>query len=338
MPLDIRESMPLGRFVYEPAYTPLKGTYILPLRFFKVGQALDPNEYLEVLQVLDVGGTDVAITRGGGLFVRDKGQYKTRESHQQLVDTFNLLLAEFALQGLASHPVTYTEVQAGKLIGRFACIAGGGGRFGDRTWGPYTLLVAPTRDLGAPYGRPGNDYWPANFYWPNCDPSILDRITNAPNALHLRKISPSLPTLLVAAAYHATRHNVAEGTVTSWILCEELLSFLWDRHVDQISEKARKERLTDSRTYSAAVRLEVLLVAGVLPDTLCALLQEARRLRNALAHRSKMNMDAADICYRAMCEMLHHIGIGTELLPSYTCQDGGSLTPHVTLEPEFPFK
>ena len=123
--------MPLGRFVYEASWTPVRGAYILPLRFFAPDRTQNPNDYLEVVSVVEVGGINFAITRGGGLFVRDKGQYKTPEQVERLVSLFNLLLAEFALLGLASHPLTDIELQIGRLIGRHASITGGWGSFGE---------------------------------------------------------------------------------------------------------------------------------------------------------------------------------------------------------------
>ena len=341
MTFEVKESIHLGRFIYDPDWTPLKGTYILPLRFFttdRTGRTADPNDYLEVIQVVDVAGTDFAITRGGGLFVRDIGQYRTREALGKLVELFNLLLAEFAFQGLASHPVTDIEIQCAKLIGRHASITGGWGSFADRTWGPYVLLAMQVRDVGDGYGRTGNPYWTANFYWVAHDPAILDRLTGIPNAIRLRDISSTLPALLVAATYHATRHSLAEGVVMSWIVCEELLSYLWDQHVSKIQEKERRDRLKDSRTYSAAVRLEVLLVEGSLQPELCALLQRARGMRNALAHRSITDQESADICNRAMREMLSHVGFPTQQMPGFSYQSGSIGGPITALEPTFPFR
>lgn len=341
MAFEVKESIHLGRFIFDDDWTPLKGTYILPLKFFtsdRTAGTADPNDYLEVVRVVEVAGTDFAITRGGGLFVRDNGQYGTRESREKLVELFNLLLAEFAFQGLASHPVTDIEVQSAKLIGQHASITGGWGSFADRTWGPYVLLAMQTRDLGDGYGQKGNHYWPVNFYWVSHDPSILDRLTGTPNAIRLRDISSTLPALLVAANYHTTRHSLAEGIITSWIVCEELLSYLWDQHVSQIQEKERRDRLKDNRTYSAAVRLEVLLVEGTLRPELCALLQQARSMRNALAHRSVTDQESADICNRAMREMLSHVGFPTQQMPSFSYQSGSIRMPRIALEPTFPFK
>ncbi len=253
MSIEIRESLPLGRFIYDYDWTPLKGTYIYPLRFFGSDRSYDPNDYLEVVRVVDIDGTDVAITRGGGLFVRDNEQFQTRETTGSLVSLLNLLLCEFAFQGLVSQPITDTDVQSAKLIGRHASITGGWGSYAERTWGPYTLLGSGARDMAIGYTVPRNDYWPVNFYWTTHNPEILDKITGLSDARTLKQLSPTLPLLLVAAAYHSSRHNLAETSLTAWITSEEILSYLWDQYVSSMPEKGRRSRLNDVRTYSASV-------------------------------------------------------------------------------------
>lgn len=338
MALYVQEIIPLSRFIYEANWTPLKGTYLYPLKFFAPDRTVDPNDYLEVVRIIAVTGTNIAITRGGGLFVRNRDQYQTRAAIDELAKVFNLLLAEFALEGLVSLPITDVEIQDAKLIGRHASITGGWGDFADRTWGPYALLASPVRDLGKQYGQPGNDYWATNFYWVPHDPSILERIDGTPKALRLRDISSTLPTFVVAAAYHATRHNLPEGIITAWIVCEEILSFLWDQYVSQTSGKERRDRLADHRTYSAAVRLELLLTAGVLQLELYDLLNEARKVRNALAHRAAISQDAASACNKAMRETLKYAGVSVEKLPGYVFSSGGIGGPYKALEPEFKFE
>jgi hypothetical protein len=337
MSLEIRESLPLARFIYDRAWVPVRGTYLSPLRFFASDRTLDPNDYLEVIRVVDVAGTNFAITRGGGLFVREDERYSNRDGLEALVHLYNLLQAEFAFHGIPAHPVTDIEIQSGKLIGKHASITGGFGAFAERTWGPYVLLSMHKRDLGTYYGQAQNDYWPQNFYWMPCDPSLPERVHGVPNALRLRDISSTLPTLLVAACYHATRHDLAEGMVTSWIVVEEILSYLWDDHLSRIAERERRDRLADNRTYSAAVRIEVLQVAGTLPTDLCRVLHEARKLRNALAHRAVMGLQAADVCLQAMRQMLSYVGLPATQLPGVTYQSGGIGPPSVALEPDFPF-
>ena len=236
-----------------------------------------------------------------------------------------------------SHPVTDVEIQGAKLIGHHVSITGGWGSFADRTWGPYVLLASPKRDLGVSYGQPGNDYWPVNFYWTPHDPKILERIDGLRGVTRLREISTTLPTLLVSAVYHASRHALAEGIVTAWIVCEEILSFLWDRYVSSVSEKDRRDRLNDHRTYSASVRLEVLLDIGVISDALYKLLHEARKVRNALAHRAVMGQEAAATSNRALRETLRLMEITVDYLPGYSYSSGGMGPPRVALEPEFDF-
>jgi hypothetical protein len=70
-----------------------------------------------------------------GYFARDQGQYSSQAAVDKLYSALNLLLCGFATAGLVSQPATYADIRGGKLIGRYASIVGGGGSFGDRTWG-----------------------------------------------------------------------------------------------------------------------------------------------------------------------------------------------------------
>ena len=335
-PIQLSESQPLSRFVYDQAWTPLKGAYIFPLKYFAVERSYDPNDYLEVIRVIDVVGADVAITRGGGLFVRTP--LESGVSASRVAEVLNLLLCQFALCGLASHPITDTDVQDGKLIGRHASITEGWGAHGERTWGPFSLLAAGVRDMGAPFGRAGNDYWPVNFYWTTHDPKILDWVSPITDAVKLADTSSSLPALLVGAAHHCSRHNVAETTITAWIICEQVLSYFWDKYVDDIANGNRRTRLQDARTYGAAVRAEVLLTAGCIPEETCALVQAARKVRNELAHRAKVSEEAATVAMDALRSALEWLGVSADRLPGYSRQSGGIGQPAQAVAPEFPFQ
>ncbi len=48
MAFEVIESLPLGRFIFEPDWTPLLGAYINPLAFFAGDRSSDPNDYLLV--------------------------------------------------------------------------------------------------------------------------------------------------------------------------------------------------------------------------------------------------------------------------------------------------
>jgi hypothetical protein len=89
-----------------------------------------------------------------------------------VVRLFNLILRELAIRGVASHPVTDTDIQHGRLIDRSAAIVRGGGSHGEMSWAPFSLLASLPNDLGAEYGYPRNEWWPVNFYWTNFDPTL----------------------------------------------------------------------------------------------------------------------------------------------------------------------
>jgi hypothetical protein len=337
--LNITERLPLSRFIFDASWTPVRGTYLYPLKVLGVDERpTDPNDYLEVIKVVPVTGVDVAIRRGGGLFARDKGQYSTPEAINRLVDTLNMITCEFALAGLVSQPVTDIDIQSCKLIGRYISITGGWGSFGERTWGPYALLCMKPRDMSAPYTTTANPYWPPNFYWTaHGDKHLLDTVEKLANAPLLSSVAPSLPSLVAAAAFHAARHNLSETIVTSWVVVELILYRRWTDHVKSLLDSGRRRRLEDTRTYSAGVQAEVLITAGLIQDDTYNKVQAARKTRNDFAHRGAASADGAAGCMEAMRAMIGLLGVRVERLSGFAYQSGGIGSPAVELEPEFPF-
>jgi hypothetical protein len=333
------ERIPLSRFIYEPSWTPVRGTYLYPLRVLGANTPLtDPNDYLEVIRVIRVAGIDVAVTRGGGLFARDRGQYSTPPAINRLVEILNLLTCEFTLAGLVSQPVTDIDVQSGKLIGRYISITGGWGSFGDRTWGPYSILCIEPRDMSAPYTTTANPYWPPNFYWTaQNDMNILDTVEKGANAPLLSGVAPSLPSLVAAAAFHTARHNLSETIVTSWVVVELILYSQWTKHLQSLPDSARRRRLKDTRTYTASVQAEVLVTAGLLPDDLYKKVQAARKIRNDFAHEGSATADGAAHCMEAMRAMIQLLGVPIDGLRGFMFQAGGIGSPTPEAGPEFPF-
>jgi len=108
---EVLETLPLARFIYDRDWTPVWEAYLYPLRFFGSKRSTDPNDYLEVARVVSMCGKDVAITRGGGPFVRARGMERTGTVVDDIVTVLNCLLYEFTLEGLVSAPITDTDVQ-----------------------------------------------------------------------------------------------------------------------------------------------------------------------------------------------------------------------------------
>lgn len=336
MPFQVSESLPLGRFVYEQSWTALRGAYVYPLRYFGDERSTDPNDYLEVVRVLVVDGIDVAVTRGGGLFVRTGTTLGTVSQIGRIAEVLNLVLCEMAVHGLYSHNVADTDVMDARLIGQHASIVGGWGLHGERTWGPFALLAASTRDLSYD-DLPANPYWPPNFYWLEHDPAILDQIEPMTNSRKLSSFGDALPQLLVGACYHASRHNVAETILSAWMLCESLLSNIWDDQIQTATERGQKNRLKDYRIYTASVQLEVLLTAGRIDSETYRVVHEARRVRNDLAHSVKMSAEGAHASLNAMRNLLTVQGIKSDRLPEFHFSPGRGPLPRPKVEPVFEF-
>jgi hypothetical protein len=337
--LSVSERLPLSRFIFEPSWTSVRGTYLYPLKLLDVDELpTDPNDYREVIRVVQVTGVDVAITRGGGLFVRDRGQYSTPQAIDSLVNILNVLTCEFTLAGLVSQPVTDIDMQSGKLIGQYISIAGGTGSFGDRTWGPHALLCVRPRDMSAPYTTAASTWWPPYFYWTAHNPKgIVDAVEKLANAPLLSAVAPGLPSLVAAAAFHAARHNSSETIINSWVAVELILYQRWVAHLNSLSDSARRRRLKDTRTYSAGVQAEVLLTAGLINVDTYDKIQSARKIRNDFAHRGDASADGAAQCMEAMRAMLSLLGVRIDRLSAYSYQSGGIGSPATEPEPEFPF-
>jgi hypothetical protein len=349
----VPQSFALERFVRDEDWVPLKGTYLWPLKLFAAERSRDPGDYLEVLRIVDVLGTDVAITRGGGLFVRDTGRFGTVEAMVDLANLFNVLLCEFAFNGLEPEPVTMTDVQSGKLIERHASLTNGFGNYAHKTYGPLALLSDGARALPDRHGRQSEN-WAANYFWTCADASLLSRLDPLPNAKRLLSVSPTLPALVAAAVNHAARGNSAEAVLTNWIVAEQILSYCWRGHVETVAplrrnlkyqpdkivpDKARKDRLRDTRTYTASVQAEVLLTAGTITAETYAKLQAARKIRNDLAHGAKVDFASVQTTIAALHAMLLQLGVAVDRLPSNISSVRQTIrAPRVAVEPEFPFR
>ena len=66
----------------------------------------------------------------------------------------------------------------------------------------------------------------------------------------------------------------------------------------------RARRLSDHRTYSAAVKIEFMLTAGLLCPSLYDALSKARKHRNELVHGAKVTREMADETMVAMKQVL----------------------------------
>ncbi len=97
---------------------------------------------------------------------------------------------------------------------------------------------------------------------------------------------------LLKGATGIARRDWGAALSNLWIVVEQITSNVWAHKVlnparspDAIA--GRLDRLADPRTWTIAVRHELLHQIGILPADTLATLSVARKARNALAHRGK---------------------------------------------------
>lgn len=294
----------LYRFFRDPSEGErVIGTYIYPVRLFGSPDFADASSATVVIRTITIGLHDILVTRMGGLFVRPPGTLSDCRGpsgpHRSRVDTaaklqyeedvagaFNRIICELALLGTVSEPASPVHIAHGQLVDGHAVVGSApGGRevYLERTLGPYLTLLA--------------DHLRFWFVHPE---DVLDQAAVQARTTVLASISDSLPALVPGAYYYLSRRQPAEAVMDSWIVTEQILDYLWQTYVSALLDHDRRERLSDSRTYTASVRTEVLHMAGVIDTSLYNAIHKARKHRNDLAHRAKITLSAAIDCLTTM--------------------------------------
>ena len=293
------------------------GTYIYPYRLLSEPNWEDPLSATEVIQQIDTSQGKILVTRNGGLFIEppaglargaapnaDLGNLKAKIAFEErAAKLFNLVICEYALHEIVSEPAARVHISAGQLIDGHALItSAGGGRefYPERTIIPSMLLIQGT--------------W--RVYHRLQDKQITIDVAKLSCASRLAKISENLPSLTAGAYSLFSQSQFSEALNDAWIVVEQAIDWLWKRYKNRISDAERKKRLGDSRTYTAAIRIEILHTIGVLDSDLYTLMTTARIHRNKLEHRAEINSDMASETLMAMkstIELICGTQVGTPL-------------------------
>jgi hypothetical protein len=265
------------------------GTYLFPYRLFEPFDWKDAYSVTAVTVVGNVADQEILLTCNGGLFIRPPATLIDAAAEANLdvkirfevkvAESFNQLICEFCLLGLVSEPATPVHISCGVLIDNHALItAGSGGReaYVERS-------IAPAMEL-----LRGD--WRMHMRHPA---EIAQRAFAQDRTRLLATVSSQLPTLIAQAYFLFSRRQLSEALADSWIVIEQILDSIWNSYLSSLVDRERRSRLSDPRTFSAAVRLEVLLVAGILPEDLYRFLNVARKHRNDLAHRARIDLPRA---------------------------------------------
>jgi len=280
------------------------GTYLYPLGLFGEPDWKESYSCTEVVRHVAIDPCEVLVTRMGGLFVQPPqeladpygARYDSEAPMSDLeakmafeettAEVFNLLICELALLGVVSEPASPVHINYGRLIDNHALVVAGSGAremYLDRSIGPSLALLA--------------NHW---IGWPIHGESLLDEVAGLARTRILAAMSATLPSLVPGAYYHYSRRQPAEALMDAWIVTEQILDSMWTEYTDAVKDGKRKQRLADSQTYSASVRIEVLHTAGVIDRDMYEDLHEARDARNRLAHRALIDLNAAS---QGMCAM-----------------------------------
>ena len=268
----------------------------------------NPITAIKIVSKIEIDAITILITRNGGVFTRPPihlhdefidthNDEKKIESKLNFQDKFanlaNRIVCDLCTLGVVTEPVTPVHISKASLIDSHALItSAGGGRemYLHRTIEPSRQLIKQT--------------WFDNKI---ISPSILEEIKAEGISTKLITISENLP-LFIANAYSLfSQQRYGEALIDSWIVVEQILDYIWEKYTSEIHDEKRLNRLKDTRTYSASVRTEVLLLTGMLSRFEYDIIQRARSNRNGLAHRAKISLDWAHEGMMAMKCAIEHV-------------------------------
>jgi hypothetical protein len=116
--------------------------------------------------------------------------------------------------------------------------------------------------------------------------SVLDQITRLRGDLLLKGVTG------------IARRDWSAGLSNLWIVIEQLVSHIWDEEIIKKagatgSPKSRRDQLSDNRTWTVAVKLEMLHQKDYLNADALQELSMARKARNDLAHEGQTPSEAS---------------------------------------------
>lgn len=242
------------------------------------------------------------LTRCSGLFVRipeglsdrsrepDKpGSNEKSKFHADVLRALNLVLLRLALDGEISQPVSPVDVALSGLLRGHAAVAQGTESRTPRTVEPTLALRFGARWI---------------FYGAQEEAlAVLDDMTDA---LRLEEVSPTLPQLLLGALWNYRSQAMAEALIDSWMVIEQIINRYWSEHRAGLADELRAARLDDGRTYTAAIRIEILQTVGRLPPNVAEATHIARKRRNDLVHGASISDSAGKEAILAMSSLLEH--------------------------------
>ena len=287
----------------------LLGTYLYPLTFLSRPDFDDRESATEIIESIEINELQILITCMGGLFIEIPkellGEKKNPEGHvlldhlieqqeyeQSACDSFNMLICELCLHGLVAQPASPALLGTGQLRGNsvyLESMEGSKVSYFDRVLGPAATL------------RQADWYISPRL---NKNYSVLDEAKSLGLTTRLMRVSGTLPAFIAGSYSYYSQRQINEALIDAWFACEQLIDSIWSEYLDTLEDSHRVKRLRDTRTYSAAVRLEILHTDGMINRELYLSLNKARAHRNDLAHRAKNSFFATTDCVNALKQLI----------------------------------
>jgi hypothetical protein len=279
------------------------GSYLYPPVFLRpIGDNL--VSAAEIIDEIKIDNYSLLITKMGGLFTNLPndliGERKDDDDHllsshlenqlkfeQSVCDCFTQLICELSLLGEYKQPITPAYLGIGKRRDNLLITESTGGApsmFLDRVFGP----VIHTMDK--------------NYFYEsmNTISEVYDEAKKLLFTTKLKIVSAKLPLFIASAFSEYSQHQLEESLIDAWVACEQLINHYWKIFINMSTNKERRERLKDERTYSSSVKLEVLYSSRIFQEDLYNSLQIARKHRNNLIHDIKIDYYAVMDTFEAL--------------------------------------
>ena len=157
--------------------------------------------------------------------------------------------------------------------------------------------------------------------------SVLDQITRLRGDLLLKGVTG------------IARRDWSAGLSNLWIVIEQIVSHIWDTEIIKKAEaagspKSRRDQLSDNRTWTAAVKLEMLHQKGYLNADALQELSVARKARNDLAHEGHTPSEASALASLSGVRRLLSVVMPNQHVPLFDL----NLSDHAISDPFAPRK
>jgi hypothetical protein len=155
--------------------------------------------------------------------------------------------------------------------------------------------------------------------------SVLDGITRLRGDLLLKGVTG------------IARRDWSAGLSNLWIVIEQIMSHIWDVEIIKTAEasgspRSRRDQLSDNRTWTAAVKLEMLHQKGHLDAPTLNELSVARKARNDLSHEGHTPSEDAALAALSGVLRLIRVAMPHQTIPLFDLD----LSDHAISDPLAP--